>query len=132
MNDAMSEGQFDRRKEDVNVAALALRVKGLEGRMELVEEGLKANGDEMRENTKVTMRTNVHIEGTEQTLGIRAKVDEVYEIFDAARSGFRYLGRVGDWMERNGKRAFWIMACIIALGTYAKTGKWPALPDWPL
>lgn len=126
------EGQFDRRKEDVNVAALALRVRGLEGRMELVERGLNDNRTELRENTILTTRTNTLIEGAEGAPGLREKVDDVYEIFDAARSGFRILGKTGDWMERNGKRAFWILAVVLAIGTYMKTGKWPDLPAWPL
>lgn len=122
-----NEGQFDRRKEDVNVSALAVRVRGLEGRMELVEQGLHDNREELRENTKLTTRTNTLLDGTQEVLGIRQKVDEVYDIFDTTRSGFRLIGRTGDWIDRNGRRAFWFGAFAVAAWTYWKTGH---LPEW--
>lgn len=46
--------QFDRRKHDPNVAALALRVTALEQRMEQFDEGLRKNTVELKANTALT------------------------------------------------------------------------------
>jgi hypothetical protein len=60
------EHRFDRRSEDVNVAALAFRVNRLESRMELVEQGLKTNSRELHANTVLTRQVHSMAERTEQ------------------------------------------------------------------
>jgi hypothetical protein len=60
------EHRFDRRSEDVNVAALAFRVNRLESRMELVERGLKVNSRELNANTALTKQVHAMAERTEQ------------------------------------------------------------------
>lgn len=57
---------FDRRKTDVSVAALAVRVEGLEGRMELVESAVKINSRELAANTRLTRQVHEMAERTEQ------------------------------------------------------------------
>ncbi len=50
--------RFDRRGTDINVEALALRVTGLESRVEVVERDLKANTLELSANTALTKQVH--------------------------------------------------------------------------
>lgn len=53
---------FDRRWTDVNVEALAVRVTGLEGRVESLERDLKDNTVELRANTTLTKQVHTNTE----------------------------------------------------------------------
>lgn len=110
-----------------DLLALGLRVGGLEGRMASVELDVKGARKELRETSKIVLRTHVLIEGTQAVPGIRTKVDGMYEAFDTARSGFRLIGKVGDFIDSNGRRFFWVAIAVLAVGAYFKTGHFP---DW--
>lgn len=57
---------FDRRGSDVNVAALASRVGGLEQRVEVVEEAVRANSRELVANTALTRQVHTMAERVEK------------------------------------------------------------------
>lgn len=132
---SMHEGapSHERRNGDADLKSVAFRVNALESRMQLVEDGLKGSREEVRENTKITTRIRVLLEGTEvdangeRVQGMRDKVSEMYDTFDTAKSGFRMIGKAGDFIDRNGRRIFWLGLIAFAGMTYWKTGK---LPDW--
>lgn len=63
---ASEEHKFDRRVTDANVAALATRVTGLEGRMSVVESELAANTRELVANTALTKQVHEMAERTEK------------------------------------------------------------------
>jgi hypothetical protein len=56
---------FDRRGSDANVQALAVRVSGLEGRMETVERAVRTNSLELQANTRLTKQVHEMAERTE-------------------------------------------------------------------
>lgn len=57
--------RFDRRESDANVAALALRVGTVEGRLENVELRLATNNRELEANTALTKQTHEKVERVE-------------------------------------------------------------------
>lgn len=142
--------QFDRRKDDVNVASLANRVGMLEGRVEVIEHemresnaGLRAANAEIRANTRLTEEahgwsSDVHqaVFGIEGRPGMSDRVDEMYEIFAAAREGLRLIGKAGrgaikaaEVGGRLAKPLFWVAALGAASWAWWKTGSF-TLPDW--
>lgn len=58
----MDEHQFDRRATDANVSSLALRVAGLESRMEVMEKNQAANARELLANTALTRQVHTNTE----------------------------------------------------------------------
>lgn len=118
---------FQRRTSDAVVSSLSLRVQGLENRMELVETGLRDNREELRENTKMTTRITHVLEGAGdgENTGMQGKVESMYDVFDTARSGFRMIGKTGDFLDRHGKKLFWIGVATVCGITYLKTGQFP-------
>lgn len=58
--------QFDRRSTDANVAALSVRVSGLERRMENVEKAQTENTRELQANTQLTKQAHAMIEEVRQ------------------------------------------------------------------
>lgn len=58
--------RFDRRSTDVNVQALAVRVAGLEARIEVVEKDMKANARELLANTALTRQVHEKAERIEK------------------------------------------------------------------
>jgi predicted phage tail protein len=109
------------------IRALATRVQGLEGRMETVELDVRGVRDDLRENTTVSTRTHMLLEGTDEHKGMRDKVAEMYGVVETAQSGLKIIGALGDFIEKNGKRLFWIGLLFAAVITYLKTGH---LPPW--
>jgi len=114
---------YNRRGTDLNVASLSLRVGVLETRMATVESDLKINTTELKANTRLTEE-------------IHGQSAEIFELFKAARNGFRMLTGIGNFglrvVEITGKYAmplFWIVALIAALVMYVKTGSW-RMPEW--
>lgn len=148
--------QFDRRKRDVNVQALADRVTGLEGRVEGLELATKdnsrelhLNSSELKANTQLTKQVHEAVFGREDAIGVfgqtqqlhaavfgregeeedgmRAKVKEVHGFFSDAKRGFAMLNRVADTVTRWGKPIVYVLAVGTALGVLVKTGEW----KWP-
>lgn len=64
MSDA--DPKFNRRDSDVNVAALAFRVDGLERRVGVVESELRANRLELAANTALTRQVHTMAERVEK------------------------------------------------------------------
>lgn len=61
-----TDHKFDRRGTDPNVSALSVRVSGLEGRMEHVEQEVRANSRELVANTTLTRQVHTMAERVEQ------------------------------------------------------------------
>ena len=136
---AMQEDhQFDRRVSDVNMAALSDRMKGLEGRVTVLEEQGTSNARNLESNTMLTKEVHEAVFGVEgEFVGIAGLVKEIYGIVETGKSFFRAIGSVAsgagksaDWVSRMLKRFWWLIAFGIAVATYIKTGKWE-LPLWP-
>lgn len=150
--------QFDRRSSDVNVAALAVQVRGLAGRVEVLEEQGRRAAPELAKNTQMTgevheavfgvegefsglatMTRDVHtaVFGQYDKPGLQQLVQNINEVIETARGFFRGIGKVGtgagkasDFVSRAIKRFWWVIAAAIAIGTYLKTGRWE-WPAWP-
>lgn len=60
---------FDRRGTDANVAALGVRVQGLEGRMQVVELEVRTNSRELEANTRLTRQVHEMAERVEKNTG---------------------------------------------------------------
>lgn len=80
---------------------------------------------------EVEIQTNTRI-----TQEIRTHTDEMYELFDGARNGFRMIGSLGNFglktIELGGKIAkplIWIVALFGAILAYFKSGNF-TLPPW--
>lgn len=150
--------QFDRRASDVNVEALSILVRGLTGRVEVLEEQGRRAAPELAKNTRMTgevheavfgvegefvglagMTRDVHaaVFGTDDKRGVLQLVENISDIIEKGRSFFAGLGRIAsgtgrasDFISRNIKRFWWVIAAAIAIGTYLKTGRWE-WPAWP-
>lgn len=155
---AEDDHQFDRRTSDVNVQALSVRMQGLEGRLETLEEQGKRSAPELEKNTQMTtevheavfgvpgefpglagMTRDVHkaVFGEGDKPGVQQLVQNISEIIETARGFFRGIGRVAsgagkasDFVSKSLRRFWWVIATAVAIYTYLKTGKWE-LPVWP-
>lgn len=123
------EHQFDRREGDLNVRALATRLKSVEDLQEV-------HGLELKGNTTLTKQLHEAVFGRADELGLQDKLTEMYDMFEATRNGFRMIASVGNFglrvIETAGKYArplFWIGAVAAACLTWAKTGTWQ-MPEW--
>lgn len=126
------EHKFDRRRTDVNVEALAMRMSGLELRVETLEEQGRTANRELQANTKLTMQVHEAIFGRgtdEDDTGLAGKVKAVHDVFTDAKRGFAFLNGVADAGARWGKPIFWFVAICGAGLTYWKTGAW-RWPPW--
>lgn len=92
-------------------------------RLDALERRFGAMEVEIQTNTRITQE-------------IRAHTDEMYELFDGARAGFRMLGSIGNAglkvIQVGGKVArplVWIAALLVAGVGFFKTGHF-TLPDW--
>ena len=92
--------QFDRRKEDVNYAGLALRVGSLEGRITVLENEQKEikseiqkTKEEVQSNTRLTEQildgVQVLIEGVAATRELWAWITKWFERFGRMSAAFR-------------------------------------------
>lgn len=115
--------QHARRADDANWPDLSTRVTALETRMEVVEFEVKNTNREIAANTALTEE-------------IHGQTSEMWEIFDTAKMGFRFMGKVGSagmwFVERGGKLCMGILAiagCTYAAILWVKTGHF-TLPDW--
>lgn len=135
---AMSgDHQFDRRVTDVNVSALSTRMASLEGRVEVLENQGRDQSRELRANTVITgqahdtaLEVKAAVIGDNESPGLKGRVDEMYEIFEGARNGFRVLGKAGNagiWIADRAQKIIWIGIAIAAVVTFFKTGH---LPEW--
>lgn len=113
---------FDRRATDPHVSQLSLRMGALENRVESLEMETRDNNRELRANTVLTQQTH-------------QRTEEMYEIFEPARNGFRMIGGVGNAglkvIELGGKIAkplIFIGALGVGVVAYFKTGsfQWPS------
>lgn len=110
--------KFDRRQEDVNVKSVAERVKAIEDHVH------GAMMPELRANTILTKQ-------------MHARTEEMWEIFETTRNGFRVIASVGNAgmkvVEVGGKLAkplLWIGALGAAIAAYFKSGHFQ-IPPWP-
>lgn len=139
----MDEGeshQFDRRSTDLNVAALTLRMKGLEGRIEVLEQQATDHGRELRANTEMTKLGLTKAERVEEAIfgrdddeddvGVKGKVKEMHDVFTDAKRGLAFLNRIADVGARWGKPVAYLAAVITAIVVWWKTGEFH-LPGWP-
>jgi hypothetical protein len=62
MNADDEDHKFDRRGTDANVAALSVRVRGLEGRVGLLEDKVDLNSRELIANTALTKQVHQNTE----------------------------------------------------------------------
>lgn len=83
------EHQFDRRVTDVNYAALNVRLAGVEGRVEVLEEQGKVTNRELgetklelRANTMLTRQSHDALYGTTEEPGMKDVVDHVRATLD--------------------------------------------------
>jgi hypothetical protein len=151
----MAAGEERRHDDAATIDGLALRVMGLESRMENVElnQRLIASNQEratveLRANTGLTKQIHEGLYGREDSPGLastvedmrqglyghggddkgmKGKVEDMHDIFDEARSGLRFVGRVADGLTKVAKPFAFIAAFFGAAFIYAKTGvfKWP-------
>lgn len=131
MSDA--DPRFDRRTSDVNVEALATRLTGLEGRVEVLEEKTETNNRELRANTHLTKQVHEAVYGRggeDDDDGIKGKVSEMHALYGEARSGLRMLNTIADSGARWGKPILYLVLICGAIATFIKTGDWK-LPAWP-
>lgn len=98
---------FDRRGTDANIAALSVRMSGVEGRVEVLEQ--------KQETTNVELRAN-----TELTRQMHAKVEEIHEVFMAAKGGFKLVEGAG----KIAKPLLWLVILVGAVWGYLTTGHW--------
>lgn len=110
-------GSFNRRTQDANVDALRQQVKGLEDHVH------GAMMPELRANTILTKQ-------------MHARTEEMWEVFESTRNGFRMIASIGNagvkLIEVGGKIArplVWIAALTVAGVGFLKTGQF-TLPDW--
>lgn len=82
---------FDRRNSDANVAALSVRVAGLEGRIEVVERNQVQQGRELVANTALTKQVHTMVEAqakdTKQIIGAVAWLSTTKKIVIALVAG---------------------------------------------
>lgn len=133
---AHEDHNFNRRRTDANVLALATRVGSLEGRIEVLEAQSEANGRELVANTRLTQQVHEAVFGVDDQPGLHAKVGEMHEVFTTAKNGFELLTKMGNFAvkaaETAGKVAkplFWLVALVVAIFAYFKTGHF-AWPEW--
>lgn len=110
---------FDRRRNDTNVAALALRVTALEARAERVEMDVAACRREIKANTELTEE-------------IHGKSFEMFDAFTTAKNGVRVITATGNgvmWVAERGKHLVVFLLGIMGVWTLWTTGK---LPEWLL
>lgn len=150
--------QFDRRSSDVNVAALAVQVRGLAGRVEVLEEQGRTTARDLAELKPLAQEVHSAVFGVEGefqgiagmardahaalfgdqgTPGMKQAVAQILEVIEMGRGFFRWLGRVAtgagktsDWISKTIKRFWWLIALAISVMTFLKTGKWE-IPVWP-
>lgn len=80
---------FNRRATDPNVAALAVRVSGLEGRVAVVEQSLTDNTTELRANTALTKQVHSN---TETLVELAQSAAVIGKIAKKTSIGLKYLG----------------------------------------
>lgn len=136
----MAEGgdQFDRRFEDVNVKALAIRLTGIESRVEVLEKSTVDNTTELKANTNLTKQVHEAVFGKDEGKGVQQLVEEMYAIVEMGKGFFAGISRWGarlastsDWISKTIKRFWWVIFMVGAGATYVKTGKFPEIPLWP-
>lgn len=133
-----------------------MRMSGLEGRVEALEEQGRAASRELEANTRLTKQVHEAMFGRgddeeddgglagkvrqvhgamfghgidKEDIGVAGKVKEVHGAFTDFKRGLQFLNRVADAGSRWGRPAFWVIAIFVALGTYFKTGEW-RWPTW--
>lgn len=129
------EHNFDRRHTDLRVDSLATRMTVLERHVfEVLTPAVEDSKRELEENTKLTTRTNVLLEGTDDVQGMRGKVEDMHDVFTTARNAIRIVGRLGDWAVRTAefsaklsKPLFWTALLLGSIWGYFSTGEW----HWP-
>lgn len=151
--------QFDRRVSDVNVEALSVLVRGLTGRVEVLEDQGRCTAralDELKPLAKevhdavfgvpgefsglASMQRDVHgaLFGSDGKPGAMADIEAVRDLLEAGRKVGNAIGgaatgagRFSDNVSKALKRFWWLIALGAAFGTYIKTGKFPDIPLWP-
>lgn len=120
---------FDRRSQDANVAALGTRFKGIE---DTIQEKLMPD---LEHNTRVCTKLHDAVFGVSGDDGIAMKVQEMHDVFNAAKNGMRVLSAVGNgvvWcIEKGGRIAkplFWLFVLAGAVIGFLKTGTWDFKP----
>lgn len=151
--------RFDRRSSDVNVSALATRMKGLEGRIEVLEEQSATTGRELKRNTEISekgaeLAREVHeavfgVEGEFSGIagmarqvhgamfdegGVKDLVKRTNDIVEPVRNFFEGLAR---WSGRSGQFADWVSDVIrrrwwliLAIIAGVTYFKTGRVPDW--
>ena len=100
--------KFDRRTTDANLEAIGVRLQGLEGRVEVLEQKSEATNLELRANTELTRQTH-------------RKVEDIHDVLDAARGGFKLIEGAG----RIAKPLLWVILLVGSVWGYIVTGHWP-------
>lgn len=119
---------FDRRAEDVNAKSIATRMDSLEATVH--EKALP----ELQANTRLCADLHAAIFGKDQDDGLQMRVQEMHDVFTAARNAIRVFTAVGNGavkaVELGGKVAkplLWIALLFGSIITFVKTGVW----QWP-
>lgn len=127
------EHSFDRRASDVNVQALALRMTGMETRIETVELATKSNTEELaRATTALSANTDMTREVHEAVFGVKDEFaglaemtrdvhgavfgtagkpgvqDTVKDIYELVEMGKGFFGGLKRWSGRVGMASDWI------------------------
>lgn len=150
---------FDRRRSDVNVESLATQVRGLAGRVEVLEEQGRTTGravDDLKPLALevhqavfgvegefaglATMTRDVHgaLFGSDGKSGAMADIQVVRGLLETGRKVGNAIdgaatgaGKFSDGISKALKRFWWVIAVGVAGVTYLKTGKLPDIPLWP-
>lgn len=132
------EHQFNRRFSDGNVAALALRMKAMEDRVEALELNTRIYAGKLEENTDLTKEVHGAVYGIEGEVdGLMAltqrhvdRTEAMLGIFEGAKKGLNAVGKVGDGLAWIGERGVKLMIGAAIVGgaiAFARTGE---VPDW--
>jgi hypothetical protein len=115
--------QFDRRKSDVNWDGLNRRVAILEEWRETFTHDFNTLTNEVQSSGRLVE-------------DIHGKSEEMYEIFNATRNGFRMIAAIGNFglrvitaVGKYAKPLFWTFALVAAALAWYKTGHF-SWPDW--
>lgn len=150
--------EFERRSSDVNFAALSLRLQGLEGRVEVLEEQGRSVKRAIDDLKPLAQEVHDAVFG-DQTPGLAKKMDDVHgalfgsdghcgamddlkfvrnvlenarKVGGAIEGAATGAGKFSDGVSKGIKRFWWLIALAGFLATYLKTGKWPdQIPLWP-
>jgi hypothetical protein len=155
----VQDHQFDRRTSDVNVEALSVLVRGLTGRVEVLEEQGRTTArslDELKPLAQevhaavfgvegefpglASMQRDVHaaLFGSDGKPGAMTDIQVVRDLLETGRKAGSAIhgaatgaGKFSDGVSRALRRFWWLIAAAAAVITYLKTGKWPDVPIFP-